>query len=100
MKLPAPVAVAGGIVLGIRLCFHDHTPKQAAVVLAFYQQATDEVGGDQLGRAGEKALGEGWRVSESRGGYGSGLDGGISISAMVTMQKWQCQRNHKISKCN
>jgi len=27
--------------------------------LAFHQQATDEVGGDQLGGAGEEGLGEG-----------------------------------------
>lgn len=38
---------------------HHHTPKQAAVLLAFHQQATKQAGCDQLGRAGEKALGEG-----------------------------------------
>ena len=58
----AAEAVAGGVVLGIRLGFHHHTPKQAAVLLAFHQQATDEVGGDQLGGAGEKDLGKGWGV--------------------------------------
>ena len=94
--------MAGGVVLGIRLGFHHHAPEQAAVLLAFHQQAADELGGDQLGRAGEKALGKGWEIlGDGLGGYGSGFgDGGISISAMVTMQKWQCQRNHKISKCN
>ena len=64
--------MAGGVVLGIRLGFHHHAPKQAAVLLAFHQQATDEVGGDQLGRAGEEGLGERWGVLGGRGGYGSG----------------------------
>ena len=56
----AAAAVAGGVVLGIRLRFHHHTPEQAAICLAFHQPATDEVGGDQLGGAGEEALGKGW----------------------------------------
>ena len=56
--------------MGIRLGFHQHTPKQAAVLLAFHQEAANQVGGDQLGRAGEEGLGEGLR---KRGGYGSGL---------------------------
>ena len=46
------------VVLGIRLRFHHHTPQQAAVVLAFHQQAADEVGGDQLGGAGEEGFRE------------------------------------------
>ena len=53
-----------------RLGFHHHTPEQAAVCLAFHQQATDKVGGDELGGAGEEGLGKG--LGE-RGGYGSGL---------------------------
>ena len=63
-------AVAGGVVLGIRLGFHHHAPEQAAVCLAFHQQATDEVGGDQLGGAGEEGLEEGWEVVD---GLRSGL---------------------------
>ena len=59
--------MAGGLLLGIRLGFHHHTPKQAAVLLAFHQQATDEVGGDQLGRAGEEGLGERWEVLVAMG---------------------------------
>ena len=55
-------AVAGGVVLGIRLGFHHHAPEQAAVLLAFHQQATNQVGGDQLGGAGEEGLGECWGV--------------------------------------
>ena len=70
----AAEAVAGGVVLGIRLGFNHHTPKQAAVLLAFHQQATNQVGGDQLGGAGEEGFGERWGGLGGRGGYGSGLD--------------------------
>jgi len=49
--------VAGGVVLGIRLGFHNHAPEKAAVLLAFHQQATNQIGGDQLGRAGEEGFG-------------------------------------------
>ena len=71
----AAVAVASGVVLGIRLRFHHHAPEQAAVLLAFHQQAADELGSDQLGRAGEEGWGEGWDVLDGGlgGGYGSGL---------------------------
>jgi len=49
----AAVAVAGGLLLGIRLRYHNHAPQQLALGLAFYQQTADELGGDQLsaGRA-------------------------------------------------
>jgi len=66
------ISVASGVVLGIRLRFHNHAPKQAPVLLAFHQQAADEVGGDQLGGTGEEATGEGWEVLDRRGGYGNG----------------------------
>jgi len=66
----AAVAVAGGLLLGIRLRFHNDAPQQLANGLAFHQQAADELGGDQLGRAGEEALGE---MQGERGGYGDGL---------------------------
>ena len=70
----AAVAVTGGVVLGIRLRFHNHAPQQLATFLTFHQQAADELGGDDLGRAGEKELGEGWEnVGDGLGGYGSGL---------------------------
>jgi len=64
--------VAGGLLLGIRLRFHNHAPQQLATFLAFHQQAADELGGDQLGGAGEEGLGE---VLGERGGYGSGYRG-------------------------
>jgi len=62
--------VAGGLLLGIRLRFRNHTPQKLALGLAFYQQAADELGGNDLGGAGEEALGE---VLGGRGGYGSGF---------------------------
>jgi hypothetical protein len=68
------MAVAGGLLLGIGLRFHDHAPQQLATLLAFHQQAADELGGDDLRGAGEEALGEDW---ESVGGYGSGCGGWI-----------------------
>ena len=66
----APMPVAGGLVLRIRLRFHNHAPQEVAIGLAFHQQAADEVGGNNLGGAGEEGLGEGWEVVD---GFGSGL---------------------------
>jgi len=43
--------------------------------LAFYQQAADELGGNDLGGVGEEALGE--MVWEGLGGYGSGFWGWV-----------------------
>jgi len=64
--------VAEGLLLGIRLRFHNHAPHQLATFLAFHQQAADELGGDEIGRAGENALGEMvWELLEGRGGYWS-----------------------------
>ena len=63
----AAVAVARRLILGIRLGFHHHAPERAAILLVFHQQATDEVGGDQLGRAGEEGLGERWVVVVAMG---------------------------------
>jgi len=80
----AAVAVAGGLLLGIRLRFHNHTPQQLALGLAFYQQAADELGGDHLGRAGEEGLGERW---EGLGGYGSDIDRGENIYNKLDFSK-------------
>jgi len=68
----AAVAVAGGLLLGIRLRFHNHTPQQLAIGLAFHQQAADQLGGNELGGAGEEGLGE--MVWEGLSEYGSGLE--------------------------
>jgi len=54
----AAVAVAGGLLLGICLRFHQHAPQQRAIRLAFHQQAADELGCNLLGGSGEKGWGE------------------------------------------
>ena len=65
--------MASGVVLGIRLRFHNHAPQKVARGLTFHQQASDEVGGDLLGGAAEEGLGKIWEVlGDGRGGYGSG----------------------------
>jgi len=52
--------------------FPQSRPTEARLGLAYHQQAADELGGDQLGGAGE----EGWReVMCKRGGYASGYGG-------------------------
>jgi len=65
--------VAGGLLLGIRLRFHDDAPQKLAIGLAFHQQAADELRCDDLGGAGEEALGEvlggSWWLWEWLGGW-------------------------------
>ena len=69
----AAIAVAGGLLLGIRLGFHNHAPKQLATLLAFHQPAANQVGGNDLGGASEERLGERWEIlGDGLGGYGSG----------------------------
>ncbi len=63
----APMPVAGGVVLAIRLRFHNHAPHQLATFLAFHQQAADELGGDDFGGAGEEGLGECWEGVVAKG---------------------------------
>jgi len=53
----AAVAVAGGLLLGIRLRFHNHAPQKLAIRLALHQQAADEFGCNLLGGAGEEGSG-------------------------------------------
>ena len=72
----AAIAVAGGVVLGIRLGFHKYAPQQLAIGLAFHQQAADELRGNLLGGAGEAGLGE---VLGGRGGYVSGFGGWVDV---------------------
>ena len=66
--------MASGLLLGIRLGFNNHAPEELPIVLALHQQAANQVGGDQLGGAGEEGLGEvlGGRGDGLGGGYGSG----------------------------
>jgi hypothetical protein len=72
--------VAGRVVLRIRLRFHNHAPQQLAIRLALHQQAADELGGNQLGGAGEEGLGE---VLGGLGGYGSGMGGEMARDLMA-----------------
>ena len=76
----AAVAVAGRVVLRIRLHFHNHTPQQLAIRFLFHQQAADELGCNLLGGAGEEGWGERLKVMGGRGGYGSGFGAIVSES--------------------
>ncbi len=61
-RVPSRISVARSVVA-----------LMATVELAFHQQAADELGGNQLGRAVEETAGQGWEVVGGRGGYGSGF---------------------------
>ena len=66
--------MTSGIVLGIGLCFHNHAPQQASVVLAFHQPAANQLRGNDLRWAAEEGLGQGLEVlGDGLGGYGSGF---------------------------
>ena len=54
----AAVAACGGVVLRIRLRFHNHAPQQLPSGLALHKQAAVELRGNQLGRASEEGVGE------------------------------------------
>ena len=69
----AAVPVAGGVVLGIRFRFHNHAPEQAAVLLAFHQQAANQLRCNHLCWATEEGVREGLGKG---GGYGSGCSRG------------------------
>ena len=72
----AAIAVAGGVVLGIRLRFQHHTPEQAAVYLPFHQPTANQLRGNDLRWAGEEGLGEGLG---KRGGCGMGGNGRLFL---------------------
>ena len=61
----AAVAACGGIVLGIRLRFHHHTPEQAAFCLAFHQPAANQRRGNDLCWTAEEGRGRGEIVEGS-----------------------------------
>ena len=54
--------MTGGIVLGIGLCFHDHAPEQAAVVLALHQPASHQIRPDLLRWTAEEGERQGWKI--------------------------------------
>jgi len=72
--------VTGGVVLRIRLRFHNHAPQQLPSGLALHQQAADELGCNLLGGSGEEGLGE---VLGELGGYGSGYGIGSIIQKSI-----------------
>jgi len=72
----AVIPVAGGVVLGIRLPFHNHAPQQLAIRLAFHQEAANQLRGEDLSWAGEKGFRD---ILGGRVGYGSGLKAGDNV---------------------
>ena len=64
----AAVAVAGVLLLGIRLRFHNHAPQQLASGLALHQQAANQLRRHLFCGAAEEGLGQ---VLGGRGGYWS-----------------------------
>lgn len=55
----AAIAVAGGVVPGIRLLYHHQTPEQAAVCLTFHQPATNQRRGNDLCWTAKEGVGQG-----------------------------------------
>jgi len=54
------ITVAGGLLLGIRLRFHHHTPQQLAICLALHQKAADEFGATCSAGRAKKLWGRCW----------------------------------------
>ena len=48
--------------MGIRLGFHHHAPEQAAALLAFHQQAANQLRSNNFCGAAEEGLGQGWEI--------------------------------------
>ena len=70
--------MARGIVLGIRLRFHDHAPKQAAVCLAFQQPTANQLRGNDLRWAGEEGAGKDREIlGDELGNQGSDTSKGM-----------------------
>ena len=80
----AAVAVTGGVVLRIRLGFHNHAPEQLAIRLAFHQQAANQLRCNHLGRATEEGVREGLGKG---GGYWSGYHWAFS-SVLTAAAGW------------
>ena len=70
----AAITMTSRIVLGICFRFHDHTPKQAAIVLAFHQPAPNQLRTDNFCRTAEVSMRQGWEIlGDEFGCYRSGL---------------------------
>ena len=73
--------MTSGIILGIRLRFHHHTPEQAAVCLPFHQPTADQLRGNDLRWTAEEVMGQGWEIlGDGLGGYGSGLKTRLTLT--------------------
>ena len=83
----------GWIILGIRLCFHDHAPKQAAVALAFHQPATHQVWSNDLCWAAEESVGKGGEILSD----GEDRDG-RSQNTSLTLTRRQNQTRTELRK--
>jgi len=88
-----------GVVLGIRLRFHNHAPQQLAIHLALHQQAADQLRRNLLGRAGVEALG---KVLGEGGGYGGGLGDGWRLwkSAGICRDCTKALRQSAVAFCD
>ena len=67
-RRPPPITMTGGVVLGIRLGFHNHAPEQAAIVLAFHQPAAHQIRSDDFSGAAEEGMGQGLEIRGGRQG--------------------------------
>lgn len=47
--------MAGGLVLGVRLCFHNHAPQEAPIRLPLYKSAAHQVWSNNFCGAGEES---------------------------------------------
>ena len=76
LERPLPITMGSVIAPGILLRFNNHAPEQVAVLLAFHQPAANQLRGNQLGRAAEEAVGQGWKgLGDGLGGYGKAIAG-------------------------
>ena len=60
--------MTGGIVLGIRLRFHNHAPQQTSIRLAFHQPTANQRRGNDLRWTAEEGVGQGLEIRGGRQG--------------------------------
>ena len=73
--------MTSGIVLGISLRFHHHTPKQAVIHLAFHQPAANQLRGNDLRWTAEEGVGKCCEIlGDGLGGYASGLKTRLTLT--------------------
>ena len=83
--------MTSGIILGIRLRFHHHTPEQAAVCLAFQQPAANQLRGNDLRWTAEEGVGQSWEIfGDGLGGDGSDFLPRLILMTARQLLKIQC----------